>query len=46
MIAAGKDAVCVQMLQAPGGKPMKATDYLRGHPMTVGSVLKEDEVNG
>ena len=25
---------------------MNAKDYLRGHPMTVGSVLKEEEIDG
>ncbi|MBP3637954.1 MAG: methionyl-tRNA formyltransferase [Clostridia bacterium] len=41
-IACGQGAVCINMLQAPGGKPMNAKDYLRGHPMAVGTVLKED----
>ncbi len=43
VIAAGKGAVRVTQLQAPGGKPMNAKDYLRGHPMAVGSVLKEND---
>ncbi|MBE5804742.1 MAG: methionyl-tRNA formyltransferase [Clostridiales bacterium] len=43
-IACGEGAVSVTMLQAPGGKPMNAKDYLRGHPMAVGTVLKEEEV--
>ena len=42
VIAAGEGAVRVLMLQAPGGKPMNSKDYLRGHPMTVGAVLKEE----
>ena len=42
VIAAGEGAVRVLMLQAPGGKPMNSKDYLRGHPMTVGTVLKEE----
>ncbi len=46
VIAAGSGAVSVTQLQAPGGKPMNAKDYLRGHPMTVGSVLKEEEIDG
>ena len=46
VIAAGSGAVRVNQLQAPGGKPMNAKDYLRGHPMTVGSVLKEEEIDG
>lgn len=44
VIAAGEGAVSVLQLQAPGGKPMNAKDYLRGHPMQVGSVLKEENV--
>ena len=43
VIAAGEGAVRVLTLQAPGGKPMNSKDYLRGHPMTVGTVLKEEE---
>ena len=46
VIAAGSGAVRINQLQAPGGKPMNAKDYLRGHPMTVGSVLKEEEIDG
>ena len=42
VIAAGKGAVCITQLQAPGGKPMNSKDYLRGHPMAVGTVLKEE----
>lgn len=43
-IACGADAVNIIQLQAPGGKPMSAKDYLRGHPMAVGTVLKEEQV--
>ena len=46
VIAAGEGAVCISQLQAPGGKPMNSKDYLRGHPMTVGTVLKEEISNG
>ena len=46
VIAAGKGAVCINQLQAPGGKPMNSKDYLRGHPMAVGTVLKEEISNG
>ena len=42
-IACGQGAVNITMLQAPGGKPMNAKDYLRGHPMAVGTVLKEEQ---
>lgn len=41
-IACGVGAVNIIQLQAPGGKPMNAKDYLRGHPMAVGTVLKEE----
>ena len=34
VIAAGRDAVRVLELQAPGGKRMNAKDYLRGHPVS------------
>lgn len=45
IIAAGEGAVSVTQLQAPGGKPMNSKDYLRGHPMAVGTVLKEEVSN-
>lgn len=45
IIAAGEGAVSVTQLQAPGGKPMSSKDYLRGHPMAVGTVLKEEIVH-
>ena len=44
VIACGSGAVEIVQLQAPGGKPMNARDYLRGHTMAVGTVLKEDNV--
>lgn len=44
VIACGEGAVRVLEMQMPGGKPMHPKDYLRGHPMTVGEVLKEEEV--
>lgn len=43
VIACGQDALQVLELQAPGGKGMNAKDYLRGHSMVIGSVLKEEE---
>ena len=43
VIAAGEGAVRVTQMQAPGGKPMNPKDYLRGHPMAVGTVLKEEQ---
>ena len=45
-IACGEGALNVLELQAPGGKPMNSKDYLRGHPMAVGTVLKEENLNG
>ena len=39
VIACGEDAVRVLELQAPGGRPMKAEDYLRGHEILVGTKL-------
>ena len=45
IIAAGAGAVEITQLQAPGGKPMNSKDYLRGHPMAVGTVLKEEISN-
>lgn len=33
VIAAGEGSVLIRELQAPGGKRMSATDYLRGHPI-------------
>ena len=42
VIACGKDAVRILELQAPGGKQMKAEDYLRGHSIPEGTKLKEE----
>ena len=39
VIACGQGAVAVTQLQAPGGKAMAAADYLRGHPIPVGTHL-------
>lgn len=43
VIACGEGAIEVVQLQLPGGKPMNPKDYLRGHPMAVGTILKEAE---
>lgn len=45
VVASGEGAVEIVVLQAPGGKPMQAKDYLRGHPLAVGTMLKEDKAN-
>ena len=42
VIACGAGAVRILELQAPGGKPMRAADYLRGHPMPVGTIVGEN----
>ncbi len=45
IVAAGEGAVRILQLQAPGGKPMDARDYLRGHPMAEGTLMKEKEAH-
>ena len=42
VIACGTGAVRILELQAPGGKQMKAVDYLRGHRIPIGTNLAED----
>ena len=42
VIACGQGAVKILEVQAPGGKRMKAEDYLRGHGIPEGTNLKED----
>ncbi len=42
-IATGQGVLAVEQLQAPGGKRMPAADYLRGHPMTPGMRLGEEQ---
>ena len=39
VIACGEGAVRILALQAPGGKKMKAEDYLRGHGIPAGTRL-------
>ena len=39
IIACGEGALRLEMLQAPGGKRLLAGDFLRGHPLPVGSLL-------
>lgn len=43
VIACGEGALQILEMQAPGGKAMNPKDYLRGHPMAVGTILKEEE---
>ena len=40
ILACGKGAVRILELQAPGGKKMRAEDYLRGHELPAGTVLQ------
>lgn len=39
-VKCGKNALLVTEIQAKGGKKMKAADYMRGHTVTVGTILK------
>ena len=39
VIACGEGALRVLQLQAPGGKPMAAADYLRGHAVAAGTAV-------
>ena len=41
IIACGSRAVRILEIQAPGGKKMKAEDYLRGHGIEIGTDLNE-----
>ena len=42
VIAAGQGAVRVLVVQAPGSKRMPSADYLRGHPLPVGTRFGEE----
>jgi methionyl-tRNA formyltransferase len=44
VIACGCGAVRIMELQAPGGKAMRAEDYLRGHAIPAGTALSEEKV--
>lgn len=39
VMACGDGALRLEVLQAPGGKRLPAAEFLRGHPLTVGSTL-------
>lgn len=41
IVACGDGAVRILEVQAPGGKRLRAEDYLRGHGMTVGAMIEE-----
>lgn len=44
-IRAGEGALRVLRMQAAGGKPMNACDYLRGHQMEVGALIAPDKTD-
>ncbi len=46
LIGTGQGALRVESLQAPGGKAMRAQDYLRGHPLPEGSNFLDDGEDG
>jgi methionyl-tRNA formyltransferase len=39
IVACGDGALCITEMQKPGGRRLSAADFLRGMPITVGSVL-------
>ncbi|MEN9902739.1 MAG: methionyl-tRNA formyltransferase [Pseudomonadota bacterium] len=39
VVACGEGALCLEILQAPGGKRLPAAEFLRGHPIPVGTLL-------
>lgn len=39
VVACGDGALRLEVLQAPGGKRLAAAEFLRGHPLPVGTVL-------
>lgn len=39
VMACGKGALRLEVLQAPGGKRLAAADFLRGHPLPIGMCL-------
>ncbi|WVH08992.1 MAG: Methionyl-tRNA formyltransferase [Fluviibacter phosphoraccumulans EoVTN8] len=39
VVACGEGALCLEILQAPGGKRLPAAEFLRGHPLPVGTLL-------
>ncbi|MGV0953171.1 MAG: methionyl-tRNA formyltransferase [Fluviibacter sp.] len=39
VVACGEHALRLEVLQAPGGKRLPAGDFLRGHPLPVGTIL-------
>lgn len=43
IVRAGEGAVRLNRVQAPGGKPLNDTDYLRGHKMEAGALIAPDK---
>lgn len=41
LVACGKGVVCLEEIQYQGGKRMKASDFLRGHPLQENEILGE-----
>lgn len=39
VMACGEGALRLEVLQAPGGKRLPAADFLRGHPLPIGTLL-------
>ena len=42
LVACGSDALRITLLQKQGGKPLAAKDFLNGHPLAVGTLLKSN----
>ena len=45
LVRAGEGALRIVRMQAAGGKPMNACDYLRGHQMEAGAFLAPEETD-
>lgn len=44
-VRAGEGAVRIERMQAAGGKPMNACDYLRGHKMEAGALIAPENTD-
>ena len=44
-VRAGEGALRILRMQAAGGKPMNACDYLRGHQMEVGALIAPEKTD-
>ena len=45
LVRCGEGALNLMRIQAAGGKPMNARDYLRGHMMEAGALIAPEEAN-